>query len=111
MGMQSGDERMKRGHCHPVSFTMHGWEGISLTYITPSPPSPLLTSPPLPPFCKITRLVLAYLLFQYFLLSTQDKNLRDGRWKEKMVIQSREMIRGQGGCREVGWSKEKESKQ
>lgn len=32
-----------------VSFTMQGWEGISLAYITLSPPSPPLTSPSPPP--------------------------------------------------------------
>lgn len=35
----------KWGQCHAVSFTMQGWEGISLAYITLSPPSPPLTSP------------------------------------------------------------------
>lgn len=68
------DEQKKWGQCHPVSLTMQGWEGISLTYITLSAASPHLTSPspPVPlhhPRCSpsgITKLMVAYLFFQHF---------------------------------------------
>lgn len=56
-----------------VSFTMQGWEGISLAYITLSPPSPPLTSPSPPPhtrsppsLLRSQDVALAYLLFQCF---------------------------------------------
>ena len=68
----------KWGQCHAVSFTMQGWEGISLAYITLSPPSPPLTSPSPPPththtythsppsLLRSQDVALAYLLFQCF---------------------------------------------
>lgn len=64
------DEQKKWGQCHPVSLTMQGWEGISLTYITVSRIStlnqPISPVPLHHPRCSpsgITKLLLACFFF------------------------------------------------